>query len=690
MNKKKNTTAAKSVQLPQLPNDALSRVTLGDSFAEYDLVLGSKNVFVSTAAYLAASDPSRNKCFFIGRRGTGKTAITLQLTKSPGKVLQIFPEVFAPLNTTVDAQAFQSAHQKAFRSVSIAFELTLQFELLYELLQTGKISRDNLPDFVNQELNIDDNEDFDLRAVRFVTRILGHLQNNNDKSWLKDIKRAKILADALNKFVPSTAKQFTLIIDRLDESWNGTPLNVSFLAALMHACGEFTTRVECARALLFLRENVFERVRKADSEFSRLETRVVSLSWSEEQLVECIERRLNAPFNSRWPLGGATWNVFFANPSESRTLIFEYCQNRPRDILTYLKFAIETAASKNHKQIEIDDILSARKRFSDSRLKDLGDEYDENYPRIMNVLGKFYGQGWRFTRQGLESLLQNLLVLDEITRYCASWFFSNSTTEDFVNVLFQIGFLGIVDSRGEIAYRSIGAETTMTPAITGATDFEIHPMYRDALDLQNVIVNTSVSDFRFGTSGYLGEIPEGMDLGTYTDKLNEVEMRLDALVPGRAGASEYEEIVGEIIRLCFFRSLGNVQAKSRSYDGHTIKDWIASNRAYGGFWEMIRYRWNASQVIWECKNYAELKADDFHQMAYYTNESLGNFAIVAFRGQIEPRYWPHLNKILKDKKSFVLLLGDRDLKVFIRQARAGKVKESHIQDRYDNVLREIG
>lgn len=230
----------------------------------------------------------------------------------------------------------------------------------------------------------------------------------------------------------------------------------------------------------------------------------------------------------------------------------------------------------------------------------------------------------------------------------------------------------------------------MTPAITGATDFEVHAMYRDALDLQNVIVNTSAAEFRFGTSGYLGDIPEGMDLGTYAENLSNVETRLDSLQPGRAGCAEYEEIVGEVIRLCFFRSLVNIEAKSRSYDGHTVKDWIASNRAYGGFWEMIRYRWNASQVIWECKNYLELKADDFHQMAYYTNDSLGNFAIVAFRGQIEPRYWPHLSRILKDKKTFVLLLGDRDLKVFLRQARAGKVKESHIQDRYDNILREIG
>jgi hypothetical protein len=36
-----------------------------------------------------------------------------------------------------------------------------------------------------------------------------------------------------------------------------------------------------------------------------------------------------------------------------------------------------------------------------------------------------------------------------------------------------------------------------------------------------------------------------------------------------------------------------------------------------------------------------------------------------------------------------LLLNDKDLKVFIRQAINGKVKEDHIQDIYDRIVRKI-
>lgn len=37
----------------------------------------------------------------------------------------------------------------------------------------------------------------------------------------------------------------------------------------------------------------------------------------------------------------------------------------------------------------------------------------------------------------------------------------------------------------------------------------------------------------------------------------------------------------------------------------------------------------------------------------------------------------------------VLLLGIRDLKTFARQNRNGKIKEDHISDRYDSVVRKV-
>jgi hypothetical protein len=55
------------------------KAKLGQSFAEHDLIRTNAQLFVETPAIRAALDLDDGKPFFIGRRGTGKTAITFFL-----------------------------------------------------------------------------------------------------------------------------------------------------------------------------------------------------------------------------------------------------------------------------------------------------------------------------------------------------------------------------------------------------------------------------------------------------------------------------------------------------------------------------------------------------------------------------------------------------------------------------------
>jgi hypothetical protein len=106
---------------------------------------------------------------------------------------------------------------------------------------------------------------------------------------------------------------------------------------------------------------------------------------------------------------------------------------------------------------------------------------------------------------------------------------------------------------------------------------------------------------------------------------------------------------------------------------------------------MIRQQYGAVQVIWECKNYSDLEADDFHQAAYYMNPIIGRFAFLVYRGgqEIKKTYLEHIRRIATDKKGIVLLIGERDIEVFLRQATNGKKSEGHLQDIFDRTVREI-
>ena len=46
---------------------------------------------------------------------------------------------------------------------------------------------------------------------------------------------------------------------------------------------------------------------------------------------------------------------------------------------------------------------------------------------------------------------------------------------------------------------------------------------------------------------------------------------------------------------------------------------------------MLNQNYGANQMVVECKNYGTIGADDFHQAAYYMNDQIGRFCLLATR-----------------------------------------------------------
>lgn len=673
----------------QLPKDALSRVHLGHSFAEYDLIRSKPQIAVRTPALTAAEDLNRSKCFFVGRRGTGKTAITYHITATQRNAAQILPQVIVPAGLNVNTDDLRDTRQKPFRSLVAAFKRNLLDEVLSEWNDKGYLKLSDLDGTLARERNLIEDFTFDFRLLKLMEEIIEDLKGPKEKDWLREINRPKEIGKAMDEESNGQGWNYTLLIDRIDEAWDGSDRAVIFLMALMHACVELTGSVGCVRPLLFLRENIFERVRQIDNEFARLETFVVSLDWSQALLIEFIERRLNLPFNTKLPLGGDTWDYFFEGEIESRNLVLAYCQERPRDVLTLCSNAVESAQSNRHSRVMIEDLQTARTSFSKSRLKDLGDEYAENYPQLQLVLSRFHGLGREFTIPGITDFIKKLLVDEEVKVHCSGWIFKYTTPERFIELLYNIGFFGMSEG-GESEFRSLGARSSASPSISAATHVVIHPSYVEALGLQNVVVESLSAEVSLQSSGMLIDLPEAVSLDEYTTRLIDLENDIKTLPHGRETAAQFEDVVGELLKLCFFRSLTNIDAKVRNVDGTSIRDWIASNVAHAGFWEMVRQRYQATQVVWECKNYADLGSDDFQQCAYYMTREIGRFCVLVFRGEVKKHYYDHIKRIASEKEGGIVLpITEGDVKVFIRQARNGKVKETHIQEIYDRSVRAI-
>jgi hypothetical protein len=669
-----------------LPKNALTRLNIGQSFAENDPAILDSYVYVQTPAIRAALNPESGKYFFIGRRGTGKTALRTYCQSKGGHVTVIVPEIFSPFSTVFNLDLLSSSRKGPFRSLVSVLKRTLIDELL--ILWRESHSYSELTEELTAELAGPCRDDFDERTLKYIANV-ARMVKLGDDSLIATINRPTKSLISLCKDIGGERADYTLLIDSIDDYWDGSDLALIYLTAFMHACLEVSTQIPWARTLLLLRENIFERVRARDAESSRVETSLTGLDWTDHQLLELVERRLNRSLTAKFPLGGVTWNAFFEDPDRAKFEIFEYCHNRPRDILIYVSHAIDMANERYHQQIQIEDLDSARRRFSDNRFKDLGDEYAENYPQISLVLSRFYGLGRRYTPGGIESFIRKLLRDPEIVRLCGSWIYEYQQMIQLVRLLYNIGFVGLKKPGSAVQFRALGPQETSPPAISDSDEIEIHKCYWDALDLQDVLIRELPEDSNFGDIGVLYDLPGGLDPLTYSEKLEQLSHDLFEIPEGMPGARRFETTVGDIIRLCFFRALENVEERVRNDDGVVIRDWIASNRAQDGFWAAMRQRYDATQVIWECKNYRDLKASDFQQVSYYASRAAGRMVVIAFRGELLPSYYGHIKRFATENNGLILPLGMKDLRTFIRQNLNGKITEKHIQDRYDQVVRKI-
>jgi len=674
----------------RLPKDALARINLGQSFAENDRVLLNKDVFVRTPALQAALEPSRSKCFYVGRRGTGKTAISTYLSHTNKTVVQVHPELFSSLAEQITAEELADPRQKPFQSLVSCFTRAILDEAIQKWIDLQYITQNRFPDELKYERSYICDHDFDMRMLDFVEQIFDALHKQNDREWLKLKKKTRQVNDAINMLGGPPQWNVLILIDRLDDSWDGSDRAVMMLTALMHSCVETWSSSKCVRPMVFLRENIFERVRQVDKEFSRLETSVVSLDWTKELLVELVERRLTQHLIAK-PRIGEAWGYFFENEA-SKDYILNYCQHRPRDVLMYCSMAVESAQAKRHEKVMQEDLVEARKRFSQRLFKDLGDEYSENFPQLQLVLSKFHGLATEFSVKAINVIVKKLLADEEIQQYCATWIYKYSAIYLFIELMYSIGFWGVKD-KGEVQFRGVGVRAAAMPPIDlDTTHVVIHPSYAAALDLQEKVLLDIDENVLLQKEGSLLDLPDSVTLAEHQARLSLLLERLNNCPPGQKHDADYEDIVGDLLRFCLYQYFSNVKDQVRDVENRVRRDWIAANIASSGFWESMRLRYSANHVVWECKNYEDLEASDFHQTSYYMNKAIGFCVVLCFRGkEIKKSYYTHIKYIndKHDKGAIVIPLTDKDLKVFIRQAMNQRTRDDHIQAVYTEVIGKI-
>lgn len=718
--KSRRREGAEGTRKVSLPRKAIRQIDLGQLHAEHDLLLKKPGAFVETAAIKEASNHQSTRHFYVGRRGTGKTAITQWLEHAYKGTRLVIPEVLAPEESIFGSKELLYSHGKPFRTVVACFTRAICGEALLHWATVGGIDENRASELITSELRFARRNDYDTRLVRYFGEGLELAKEGSENAWLRFHKKSQQLENEVARLQPAVHDPLMLLFDRLDDCWDGRQTSAAFLIGFIHACVKLNSLCPCLRVKVFLRESAFAIARNLDNEFSKYEHSLVPLDWTPGQLIELVERRINLSQNPKLANDGTTWSYFFeeSDSFSSRALALGVCQARPRDLLSLCTIAIDIARGRDSPTVEAPDLRQAASRFSESRVKAVSDEFADSLANLDQVFHRFHGLGIEYTLNGIGSVLRRLKLDPILTELCGSWLDDIVRPIEFARRLYEVGFIGVRSAKGvsdalassaeanmpNVTYRGVALSDTVMPQITERTHFVVHPSFRSALELQDLILDHLDDEVELWNPGDVSEYPTGLSRKDYYQKLQDLQDTLKLIEPGTKDWSEYEDLIGEVLRGPFWSVFGNVKAQSTNADQTARRDWICSNRAESGFWKMIRDQYNAVSVTWECKNKTDLEAADFQQASYRMNAAHGRFVVMCYRGKpksdrkksmgqpaVESEHViAHVRKIHADKQGLVLVLNDSDIHTFLRQAQSGKLDDDkHISDKFDSFIRLI-
>ncbi|MGN5594582.1 P-loop ATPase, Sll1717 family [Stutzerimonas nitrititolerans] len=342
------------------------------------------------------------KRYFLGRKGSGKTALFLQAQKT-----KISQEVIS-----LDFDDYCWDMHKRIREEGVpeenSYTASWRFTFLISACKnwkncTNQSLKKKSEDLYNKIYGPEDvgllNILFDkLRRIRKIDLPSidglgggGGIELEDDLGKIL-ASRVKLWSDILEEFVVNhyNEQPFTITIDRLDDGWDATEESKNMLAGVLKAARQLNIKLQKpqkpAPVIVFLRSDIYSELRFNDK--NKLGSSQEHLDWAEEDLIKIIEERIRKTTNTKEM---NAWDTVFSNKemrqrASIKSYILKRTMLRPRDIIAYCIFCLDSARKNKHEKIETDDIYEAEKRYSRHIYDELDDEMHKQIPDCKDLL----------------------------------------------------------------------------------------------------------------------------------------------------------------------------------------------------------------------------------------------------------------------------------------------------------------
>ena len=466
----------------------LTKIDLGKDEAEQDQRL--REYFLKTSNYKNAL--SGIKTIVIGRKGSGKSAIfTLmrsELEESGVFVVPVTPDQYS-WSALKDYQEKGILPEQAHTN---AWKLTLLCSVIWKLSDTGLVSTDSeLAKYYQymKDAYVPNQDNWFLNVVDKIKKILSGVKTH----WISfNFKETNIVAtplriiDEIKSLLHNEwpqGKQMRILIDRLDDSWDASKESEQLIIGLLKAANELNAIFSGKIIItIFLRSDIYDNLFFDDQD--KLRQNEETLYWNSDDLKAVVCERVRVSLGLNEPDNNKVWqNLFSPKAYRSRASAEKYIIDRtfkrPRDIISFVRFAIEVAVRNGHSIIETNDTrIAEEEKYSQSKYKDLIIEYQKQFSYIKDLLDSLSGS-------------LHKLFKDELLKRLECFIENNKLHVQPVQILrhlFIWGVIGVkrqgragVKQRGGAHFRYYYDDPSINPLAYNA--YYIHPSLRYYLNI---------------------------------------------------------------------------------------------------------------------------------------------------------------------------------------------------------------
>ena len=281
-------------------------------------------------------------------------------------------------------------------------------------------------------------------------------------------------------------KCIRILIDRLDDSWDASEeakyLIISLLKAANRINGLFKGKVIVT---IFLRSDIYDGLYFEDQDKLRQNEEI--LRWDNEDLKAVVCERVRVSLGlDRSISNPIIWNNLFSpkryrSKASAEKYIIDRTFKRPRDIISFIRLALEVAVRDNHSCIEPLDTRSAEEDiYGQSKYKDLIIENQKQYPYVKDLLDFMSSSPLKQSREEL---------LEKLTRFIEVYAIREKQPNQLLKQLFQWGVIG-AELRGGTGIKHKGGTRYVyyyeNPSINPLNfkTFHIHPSLKYPLNIR--------------------------------------------------------------------------------------------------------------------------------------------------------------------------------------------------------------